>query len=155
MKRNHSFWLTAAVLAVTAGVMVAPSFAGDGHDHDKKMKEVTVEGILIDSKCYGMNPDNWAANHMTPKGEMSNCAQACANMGIPVGVLEGGKPGGDVYLLVTPSIALADHMASAIPDFVSKAPAVCQPGFSATAGGDPIRGHPCPRKETTSKSAAL
>jgi hypothetical protein len=112
MKRNHTVWLAAALLVVAAGFMVAPSFAGDGDKHE--MKEVTVEGILIDSKCYGMNPDNWAADHMTPKGQMPNCAQACANMGIPVGVLEGGKPGGDVYLLVTPSMALADHMAKEV-----------------------------------------
>jgi len=112
MKRNHSLWLAAALLAVAAGVMVAHSLAGDGQDHE--MKEVTVEGILIDSKCYGMNPDNWASDHMTPKGDMANCAQACAQMGIPVGVLEGGKPGGDVYLLVTPSMALAEHMAKEV-----------------------------------------
>lgn len=108
MKRKHLVWLVAAMLLVITGVMATSPFAGE------KAKEVTVEGILIDAKCYGMNPDNWTANHMIPKGNMPNCAQACAKMGIPVGVLSGGEKGGDVYLLITPSMALADHMAKTV-----------------------------------------
>ncbi len=108
MKRKHSVWLGVAVMLVIAGILVSSSFAGD------KPKEVTVEGTLVDTKCYGMNHDNLGVDHMTPKGNMPNCAQACANMGIPVGVLKGGKKGGDVYVLITPSMALADHMAKTV-----------------------------------------
>ena len=38
----------------------------------------------------------------------------CANLGVPVGVLEGGKPGGTVYVLITPAPSLADHMAKTV-----------------------------------------
>lgn len=68
----------------------------------------------MDSKCYGMNQDNWLADHMTPKGKMTNCAQACANMGIPVAVLEDGKKDSDVYILITPAQAMAEHMARTV-----------------------------------------
>lgn len=34
--------------------------------------------------------------------------------GVPVGVLEGGKPGGTVYVLITPAPSLADHMAKTV-----------------------------------------
>ncbi len=74
------------------------------------MKPVTVEGILVDTKCYGMNNDNIANDHMTPKGTMPACGTACANMGIPVGLLVDGKKGGQVYVLLTSSKGLADHV---------------------------------------------
>ena len=108
MKRKHSVWLGTVVLLVIAGIMTSSAFAGD------KPTEFTVEGTLVDTKCYGMNPDNWVVDHMTPKGNMPNCAQACASTGIPVGVLVDGKKGGDVYLLITSSMALADHMARTV-----------------------------------------
>jgi hypothetical protein len=112
---NRPLWMS-LVVVVFAGVLATAllAVAGDGHEHEIKAEKVTVEGILVDTKCYGMNPENWAATHMTPKGKMPNCAQACANMGIPVGVLEDGKPGNDVYMLVTPAPALADHMARTV-----------------------------------------
>ena len=84
---------------------------------------ITVEGKMIDTKCYGMAigmgmPE--AAindNHMVPKPdgdgmvEMPNCGTACATMGIPVGVLEGGEAGGDVYIIVGPANGYAEYMA--------------------------------------------
>lgn len=78
--------------------------------------EVTVKGKLIDTKCYGMHQGNIDNDHMAPgkDGKMttlSKCATACASMGIPVGVLEGGKKGGKVYVLITPAGALAGHQA--------------------------------------------
>lgn len=44
-------------------------------------------------------------------GNMPNCATACAQMGIPVGILEGGKDDGKVYILVTPGAQVAEHAA--------------------------------------------
>lgn len=82
-------------------------------DAKKKMKmpaSITVQGILIDAKCYGMSQNNAGNDHMTPKGNIPNCASACARMGIPVGVLEGGKKGAKVYLLVSPSKGYANYM---------------------------------------------
>lgn len=120
MKRT---FLATVALVVFAGVLTTALIAVAGDEDKKAMKaeKITVEGILVDTKCYGMNSENWVSTHMTPKGSMPNCAQACANMGIPVGVLKGGKPGNDVYLLVTPAPALADHMAKTVKVEGSKA----------------------------------
>jgi hypothetical protein len=84
-------------------------------------KTVTVQGHLIDTKCYGMAANmgkpamNYHNTHMVPgkDGEMKklpNCATACANMGIPAGIVEGSTPGNTTYVLITPSNQLADHM---------------------------------------------
>ena len=108
MKSSKVLWLAVAVTVVVAGGLATLANAG------KDMKEVTVIGTLIDTKCYGMNHDNYVADHMTPKGNMPNCAQACASMGIPVGVLSEGKKGGEVFILITPAASLADHMAKTV-----------------------------------------
>lgn len=84
-------------------------------------KAITVQGHLIDTKCYGMgvNMDKPAMNyhntHMVQnqQGEMQeipNCATACANMGIPAGIVEGSEPGNKTYVLITPAGQLAEHM---------------------------------------------
>lgn len=72
--------------------------------YGKKAK--TYSGILVDTKCYGMNNDNVTNNHDGMKG----CATMCAKMGIPVGLLIDGKKGGKVYVLTIPAPVLADHM---------------------------------------------
>jgi len=79
-----------------------------------KAKTVTVTGTLVDCKCYGMMHTNTGNDHMTPKGQVPACARACATMGIPVGVLKDGKPGGELIVLITPSPQLADHMAQQV-----------------------------------------
>lgn len=76
--------------------------------------DVTVSGKLIDTKCYGMNHVNHDNDHVAPgkDGEMMTlpkCATICANLGIPVGLLEGGKKDAKVYVLVLPAGALAEH----------------------------------------------
>jgi hypothetical protein len=73
-------------------------------------KQVVVEGILIDSKCYAQDNKNTTNDHDTAAGTMVNCGTTCAAMGIPVGFLEGGKIEGDVYILLVPSRTLADHV---------------------------------------------
>ncbi len=70
----------------------------------KKVK--TYPGILVDTKCYGMNNDNITIDH----GKMKECAVMCAKMGIPVGLLIDGKKGGKVYVLTVAAPSLADHM---------------------------------------------
>lgn len=77
---------------------------------------ITVTGTIIDTKCYGMNHDNVQNEHVVPMkdrkiGTMPNCATACAQMGNPVGILEGGNEDGKVYILVTPAGQLAEHAA--------------------------------------------
>jgi predicted lipoprotein with Yx(FWY)xxD motif len=111
MRLKSSVSVVVAVALV--GTLAAPvALAGD--KDKKKSKELTVIGMLVDTKCYGMNHDNFVADHMTPKGKMTNCAQACANMGIPVAVLKDGEKSGDVYILIAPAQALAEHMARTV-----------------------------------------
>ena len=73
----------------------------------------TVEGKLVDTKCFGMNSVNVENTHKVPGKDgkmmdMPNCATACANTGIPTGVLQ---EDGKVVILVTPTNQLAEHMA--------------------------------------------
>ena len=110
--RRKSFVIVAVALA--GALIAAVALAGKEEAKKDMPEEVTVVGLLVDTKCYGMNADNWVADHMTPKGKMNNCAQACANMGIPVAVLEDGKKNGTTFILITPSAALAEHMAQTV-----------------------------------------
>ncbi len=76
---------------------------------------VTVEGKIVDSKCYGMSDMNHENDHMMPGNKtIKKCGTTCAKMGIPVGVLEGGKPGGKVYLIVGPAGGYAGFMAQEV-----------------------------------------
>ncbi|MFQ5571700.1 MAG: hypothetical protein ACE5G0_18625 [Rhodothermales bacterium] len=86
--------------------------ADEPMEGDMDMPEaVTVAGTLVDTKCYGMNHANTGDEHMTPSGQMPACATACANMGIPVGVLEGGEQDAKVYVLLASAAQLSGHMA--------------------------------------------
>ncbi len=95
------------LVSLVVAVAFVAGFSGE------TTKKVTVTGTLIDTKCYGMNHDNVANEHYVGKDKMKmpNCATACANMGIPAGLLKDGKKDGEVYILVTPANAVADHMA--------------------------------------------
>ncbi len=79
--------------------------------------KITVEGTLVDTKCYGMasamgKPEMAIGNdHMVMKdGKMMkvpNCGTACASMGIPTGVVtEDGK----TYIIITSATALKEHV---------------------------------------------
>ncbi len=80
----------------------------------EKTSQVTVKGKLIDTKCYGMMHENHTNDHMVKKGDkmmkMPSCATACASMGIPAGVLEGGKKDGNVHVVIAPAGVFAEHM---------------------------------------------
>jgi len=88
---------------------------------DAPVNKITVTGQLVDSKCYGMGTSmgkpamNFGNDHMIMKGDkmmkVPNCATACAGMGIPVGIVEGGKAGNKTYIIITSANALKDHMA--------------------------------------------
>ncbi len=97
------------LLSMIVAVVFVAGFSGN------TAKKVTVTGTLIDTKCYGMNHDNVENAHYVKKGgekmKMPNCATACANMGIPAGILKDGKKDGEVVILITPANAVADHMA--------------------------------------------
>jgi len=87
---------------------------------DAPVKKITVTGHLVDTKCYGMGTAmgkpgmNYGNDHMIKKGDkmmkVPNCATACASMGIPVGIVDGSKPGNKTYIIITSATALKDHM---------------------------------------------
>lgn len=80
----------------------------------KDMKSMTYEGTLVDSKCYSMMPKmNAGQDHQTmgmdgKMMEVKGCATACANMGIPVGLLD---KKGTMHVLAVPAGQLAPNMA--------------------------------------------
>ncbi len=95
--------------------------AGDEGHQAMKKEAITIEGTLVDAKCYlsaavmGKPAMNFGNDHMVQgkNGKMmsmANCATACANMGIPVAVVEGGKPGGKTTIIIAPAGMLAQHM---------------------------------------------
>ena len=99
-------WIVLA--AVALGVVTLSVAAGAA---DKKMpmaKPVTIEGTLIDTKCYSMSAVNKTNDHMTPDGTKVACAAACAKMGIPVALLTSK---GEVVVILAPAPVFKDHMA--------------------------------------------
>lgn len=98
--------LLGAALFVFAGTMSTPT------------QKITVEGTLVDAKCYGMatamgKPEAAIHNdHMVMKeGKMMkvpNCGTACASMGIPTGV---ATADGKTYIIITSATALKEHVA--------------------------------------------
>jgi hypothetical protein len=102
MHRLVAVPLFAAAVAVASAPMVAHA-----QKHAAAGKTVTVSGILVDTKCYPMDPRNKAVSHRTPGGEMKDCAKLCGRLGIPVAIL---TDKGEVWTLVTPTQDLADHM---------------------------------------------
>ncbi|NND71203.1 MAG: hypothetical protein HKN43_06460 [Rhodothermales bacterium] len=99
-------------LVYAVGTVLLMAFSFDA-------SEVVVTGTLVDTKCYGMDSNNTGNSHGVPMengemGEMPNCATACAAMGIPVGVLEGGKSGGKVHIIIAPAGTFAEHMAKQV-----------------------------------------
>ncbi len=93
-------------------VLAVVSFAAVVGAAEKKMamaKPITIEGTLIDTKCYSMSTTNKGNDHMTPEGTKPACAAACAKMGIPVGLLTAK---GNVLVILAPAPAFKDHMAA-------------------------------------------
>jgi len=90
-------------------------FAGTMFPVEAEM--ITVEGTLVDTKCYGMMPEaNIGNDHQLPgkDGHMMtvpNCATACSSTGIPAGIVEGGEAGNKTYVIITSATALKDYMA--------------------------------------------
>lgn len=72
--------------------------------------EVTVEGTLIDTRCYSFNQVNTTDDHDMGGKVVKGCAAACAKMGIPVALLEGGQAGSKMFVLASPAPLLAEHM---------------------------------------------
>lgn len=76
---------------------------------------ITIQGILIDTHCYNLDQENIGDDHMLPKsGFREDCAAYCANLGYPVAVLIGGKPGNKVWILRFSAQVFADYMAETV-----------------------------------------
>lgn len=116
--RKTLFISILALLMISALVVFLQ--AGD-QDKPMKMKATTIEGTVVDAKCYlggaamGMPAMNFGNDHKVPgkNGQMMtmpSCATACANMGIPAAIVEGGKPGGKTTIVIAPAAMFANHM---------------------------------------------
>jgi CDP-diacylglycerol pyrophosphatase len=82
--KTTKLFLTVAIVGLT----VAGSLAAQ----EKPMKEATIKGEIIDSKCY-------LTGMMGGKGEEhKDCAIACIKGGLPVAILE--EKTGKVYVVV-------------------------------------------------------
>ncbi len=75
---------------------------------------IAITGILIDSRCFSLDPANTGVDHERPEGPVIACAQACAKAGFPVAVLVDGDPNGDVWVLVTVPAVFSDFMAETV-----------------------------------------
>jgi hypothetical protein len=111
---NRTRLIVLVIAAAFWGAVLGPAaFAGDAAK-EKKKDEVVVVGVLVDTKCYTMNNENYTLDHMTEKGKVEGCASASASMGLPVGLLVDGKKGGKVYVLIAPAPAFVDFMAQTV-----------------------------------------
>lgn len=101
MKRLSLILLTGLILSLSVFFLVLQ--AGD-----KKGGTVTIQGTLVDTKCYSMGAFVTNDHYDMEGKKLPNCATACAAMGIPVGVLDGEKK---VHILASPANGYASWMA--------------------------------------------
>jgi len=88
----RSVLLALVALAVCAGIGV---YAAEN--------EVTLEGTLVDSKCYLMDNRNAGNDH----GPMDGCGTMCMKGGIPGGLVTKDKK---FYAIIAPAQNLADYV---------------------------------------------
>ena len=69
-----------------------------------------VSRVLVDTRCYGFDNSNVGNTHQMGTAKVPGCASACAKMGIPVAVLDGGQAGGQLYTIASPAPGFADYM---------------------------------------------
>lgn len=100
MKRTTIFTL-ALVLAAGVGLALV-SKAGPA-----TAKPTTVEGQLVDSKCY-LAMGEKGNDH----GSMKGCGTACAKGGNPVGILTAQ---GRYFPLIVAAPLVADHVGGTVP----------------------------------------
>lgn len=101
--RHRALW-AAAALMILAGAWTAQ--AQEKKATASAAKDEVLSGTLIDTKCYTADHNNIGNDHGTMKG----CGTTCANEGIPVGLLVGGKKDGRVVILIAPSKSFANYI---------------------------------------------
>jgi len=72
-----------------------------------KGPQVSVSGVLVDTRCYSADQRNVNDEHYMGASKVKGCATACAKMGIPVAMLDGGT----LFTVAAPAPALAPYMA--------------------------------------------
>ena len=98
MTKRTTILALVLVLGVGAGVVLAGN---------PEAKTKTVEGTLVDTKCYFADEANKSNDH----GPMKGCGTACAKGGSPVGILTAQ---GKHYALVVPAPAVADQVGQTV-----------------------------------------
>lgn len=98
MTKRTTILTLALVLAVATGLALAKSPAA---------KTSTIEGTLVDTKCYFADPANKGNDH----GPVKGCGTICAKAGSPVAILTAK---GKHYPLVVPSPVVADHVGQTV-----------------------------------------
>ncbi len=88
------------VVILTLGLLLAAGLLAAAE------KESTVEGTLVDAKCYLGGGDK-GNDHMG----MKNCGSECAKSGSPLGVLTSA---GKYYTLAAPAPQLADYVGQTV-----------------------------------------
>ncbi len=94
MKKNAWFFATAAALLLAVGLYAAE-------------KTVTIEGTLVDSKCYAMDSSLTGNDH----GNVKECGTMCLKGGSPGGVLTKDKK---FHAVLAPSPVLAPYVGKTI-----------------------------------------
>lgn len=96
--------LILSIVFMVSSILFLMLHAGD----EKTEGAATIEGTLVDMKCYSAG--GFVTNdHKDAKGNtLANCATACASMGIPVGVLDAEK---NVHVIAGPAQGYANWMA--------------------------------------------
>lgn len=84
-------------MASLAAFALAGAFTAGAGD-----KKVTVDGTLVDSRCYLQDNKLTGTDH----GDVKNCAAACLKTGNPAGLVTKDNR---FYVLVVPSVALAEY----------------------------------------------
>ncbi len=94
MRKTMFAVLVAAALALALGVYAAE-------------KEVTLEGTLVDSKCYLKDNSLTGNDH----GPVKGCGTMCLKGGTPGALLTKDKK---FHAILAPSIALADYVGQTV-----------------------------------------
>lgn len=90
MKKKGWFFAAAAALLLATGLYAAG-------------KTVTIEGTLVDSKCYASDNSLTGNDH----GGMKNCGTICLKGGSPAGVVTKAKK---FHAILAPAPSLAEHV---------------------------------------------
>ena len=98
MKRTTILTLV-LILGVAVGVALAKGPAA--------AKATTIEGTLVDTKCYFAD----AANKSNDHGPVKGCGTMCAKADSPVGIL---TTAGKHYPLVVPAPAVAEQVGQTV-----------------------------------------